>query len=337
MGFWEQYNERKGFWGKIRFLIFGTWEDWGLEILWYDRAFFYLLISAGSFIYYHNLPIDANDVFLFIVGFVGWMYGRATIKMAHETLRLASLAELKNKETLKEWERPQILDEVQLVISPLLETCIGIIKNINESNYSWYYDYGGDSDLDLYTIHQLTNFYFSEKTAEKDVYQKYPELKKKIELYNSNIPKLEEKFTILIKDIRTPDFIEMCKKRAFAFNKTKENSYKIQQGQLSSIDLPILHWIVENKTSVKKNRDSNEPVTDFWNETSELFLKIREKGGINEILIDIDKFIIGITKEIISIRDQLVEIREKYRTEFNLTEDELIAINPMDRRTRGFL
>ncbi|MEE8358258.1 MAG: hypothetical protein V3R82_02490, partial [Candidatus Hydrothermarchaeales archaeon] len=113
---------------KVRFFLFGTWKEWGFEILWYDRAFFYLLIGAGSFINYYNLPLDANDVFLFIVGFVGWMYGRATIKMANESLRMAGLTEQSLKEAQKSRKRPQILDETKKVIAPFIsisETTIG--------------------------------------------------------------------------------------------------------------------------------------------------------------------------------------------------------------------
>ncbi len=219
---------------------------------------------------------------------------------------------------MKGWERPQIVEEVREVVSPLINELERNNINLDEGWYGWYHDKDDRGRLGAILRLKVREYsYF-------DLVDKNPSLREKILRYNKTLISLQEKLREIEGKIVTTEFKERCETRAREFNESRSDPYKLR-GDLSRIYLEIVANIINNQRVLKVEEITNQYFKDFWNEKADIFSHEREREGIRALLKESNNF----RNELLELGEDIVGelegIREKYRKYYKLVREELEA------------
>jgi len=219
----------------------------------------------------------------------------ATVVVAIATVYYARV--LKNN-AIKETERPRKMDEINLIIYPLLSTCNG---EQNQLNHRWF----------DFLKFELLSEEIKKNSYKRMIFNSFIKGKNDLVIvineHEKIIRSLTEKYQVLVKTVDTDDFHKKINKLIKEFNQ-KNPHLKFSQ-EIDSLSKQIIRCIVENK-------DVNvvflgDPFENFWKTNRKYFLGLKEKKVpkkcIEEIetlsnqLVEINKLIIKNLEEILDI------------------------------------
>ena len=135
----------------------------------------------------------------------------ATVVVAVATVYYARI--LKNN-AIKETERPRKMDEINLIIYPLLSTCNGLL---NQLNYRWY-DF---LKFELFSEEIQKNSY--KRMVFNSFIKGKKELAMAIDGHEKIIRSLKEKHQAFVKSINTDDFRKKVNRLLEDFNQKNPN------------------------------------------------------------------------------------------------------------------
>ena len=254
----------------------------------------------------------SNIILLFIlVSITGWY--------ARKQTNLMIKGQMRNK----------ILGEVKDVLTPLIDNLIQEIEAIQNHKIFWHHYtsdvYGFNSGLTRFFYNEQygsVKFIFSKKIngTLRDVLTKFSELKSMLHSHDSLIDDLNKLYMEIEKEIKIPEIREQLIKMAQEFNREKSATYRLKTEDPYRF---YSEYIINIEYEIKRNPNSIEPNIYFWEENQEKLLKFRDTKNITEISNQIHSKLIQLKEENQTNFKKVEEIREKYRKEYNFTDDEL--------------
>ena len=230
---------------------------------------------------------------------------------------------------IKNQMRNKILEEVNDVLTPLINNLTKEIEAIQNHKIFWHHYtsdvYGFNSGLTRFFHNEQygsVKFIFSKKIngTLRDVLTKFSELKSMLHSHDSLIDDLNKLYMEIEKEIKIPEIREQLIKMAQEFNREKSATYRLKT---EDPYLFFSEYIINIENKIKRNPNSIEPNIDFWEENQEKLLKFRDTNKITEISDQIHSKLIQLKEENQINFKTVEEIREKYRKENNFTDDEL--------------
>jgi hypothetical protein len=230
---------------------------------------------------------------------------------------------------IKNQMRNKILEEVNDVLTPLINNLTKEIEAIQNHKIFWHHYnsdvYGFNSGLTRFFHNEQygsVKFIFSKKIngTLRDVLTNFSELESMLHSHDSLIDDLNKLYIEIENEIKIPEIRERLLKMAQEFNKGKSASYRLKT---EDPYLFFSEYIINIENMIKRTPNSIEPNIDFWEENQEELLKFRETYSITEIIGQIRNKLIQLNEENQINLEKVEEIREKYRKEYNFTDDEL--------------
>ena len=230
---------------------------------------------------------------------------------------------------IKNQMRNKILEEVNDVLTPLINNLTKEIEAIQNHKIFWHHYnsdvYGFNSGLTRFFHNEQygsVKFIFSKKIngTLRDVLTNFSELESMLHSHDSLIDDLNKLYIEIENEIKIPEIRERLLKMAQEFNKGKSASYRLKT---EDPYLFFSEYIINIENMIKRTPNSIEPNIDFWEENQEELLKFRETDSITEIIGQIRNKLIQLNEENQINLEKVEEIREKYRKEYNFTDDEL--------------
>ena len=229
---------------------------------------------------------------------------------------------------VKDQKRHKVLEEVQSVLTPSINSVKSEIKAILHKQIFWYRYTSGGCGFD----YGLTCFFYNEQIspvrylfhdgisgALTDILEKFSDLKRLFISHDSLIGELNQLYVLLEKEIRTPELVRRIEKLIGKFNENVDNSsLKVQNNPFLFIE-----YIINLEYLVNRRPDSIEPNIDFWEENKGELMKLRDNPLILDIGVQISNKLTQLRKLDETILKSIEEIREDYRKEYNFTDDEI--------------
>lgn len=229
----------------------------------------------------------------------------------------------------KAQKRNKILEEVQDVLTPVIDQLTREIEAIQNQKIFWHRYTSGVCGFD----HGLTRFFYEEKYgsvkstfakkssgALKDVLTKFSELNSMFTSHDFLIDDLNKRYVEIEKEIKIPEIRERLIKMAQEFNKGKSATYRLN---IEQPDTFFGEYIINIEYAINRTPKAIEPNIDFWEENQEELLKFRNTTNITEISKQIRSNLIQLIKVDQTIYNKIEKTRENYRKEYNFTDDEV--------------
>ncbi len=236
---------------------------------------------------------------------------------------------------IKDRERTKILEEVQKVLTPAINLIEFEISAIQNKKILWHRYTSGTCGFK----HGLWRLFYSEQHgniqhlfdgtcgwALKDVSNKSPNLDSMFSHHDSLIDELNQFYEEIEKEIKTPELEERLEKMTREFNKGKSAMHRLTGGYITHVFGYYSERIINFEDTIKFSLDNDaKPDIDFWKENKNELLKFRDKRRTVEIHKQLSKKLIELEELDMRLSKKLSEKREKYRKEYNFTNNE---INP---------
>ena len=226
-------------------------------------------------------------------------------------------------------KRNKILEEVQDVLTPVIDCLNKEIEVIQNKKISWHRYTSGECGFN----YGLIRFFYDELYgsvrstfpkkgggALRDVLTKFPKLNSMFSSHDSLIDELNELYVEIEKEIKTPEIKERLIKMVQEFNKEKSATYRVNIG---NPDLFFSEYLINIEETRERISNSIEPNLDFWEENQDELLKFRDTPNIIEISKQIRSKLIQLRGLDETILKKVEKIREKYRKQYNFTDDEV--------------
>ena len=278
-----------------------------------------VFLISGQFNWDAINTISNIILVLILVSITGW-YARQVKKQTNLIIK----SQMRNK----------ILEEVNDVLTPLINNLTQEIEAIQNHKISWHHYNSDVHDSDVYGFDNgLTRFFHNEQYGcvkfifskkingtLRDVLTKFSELKSMLHSHDSLIDDLNKLYIEIENEIKIPEIRERLIKMAQEFNRGKSATYRLKT---EDPYLFFSEYIINIENMIKRTPNSIEPNIDFWEENQEELLKFRDTENITEISEQIRNKLIQLQEENQINFKNVEEIREKYRKEYNFTDDEL--------------
>ena len=246
------------------------------------------------------------------------------------TLWYASEVKRQTRLMGKDQKRHKILEEVQLVLTPSINSIKSEIKAIQHKQIFWHHYTSGGCGFN----NGLTCFFYNEKKSQiryvfnegisgalTDILEKFSDLKRLFTSHDSIINELNQLYIIIEKEIRTPELIGRIEELIEQFNENFDNSsFKAQNRPHLFVE-----YIINLEYLVNRTQNSIQPNIDFWEENKDELIKLRDNPLILEIGVQISSKLTQLRNLDDTILKSVEKIREDYRKEYNFTDNE---INP---------
>lgn len=271
-------------------------------------------------IFYYNGEFNWDSIntisnFILVTGLVliTWWYAR-------EVKRQTDLMVIDRK-------RNKILEEVQNVLTPAINQLEQEINAIQQKKVFWHRYTSGECgfnqglSLIFYNKkYEASRSLFDGKRsgALNDVIGKFPEFHEMFVSHDSLFGELSDLFTAIEKNINPTIIKERLEKLVKEFNESKDDAHKF----IRDIHL-FVEYIINLEYTIDRIPDSIQPNIDFWEENHEELLKLRNSQIIDEISIRICNKLVELRELNDITLNFLDEIREKYRNEYNFTDNEI--------------
>jgi len=230
-----------------------------------------------------------------ITGWYAWQVRKQTILMEKDRMR--------NK----------ILEEIQDVLTPTINSLEKEIEAIEKNEIFWYKSGEGGRFDELSKI-------YGDSSAFKDVFRKFPDLEEMFLSHDNLYDKLNECYTEIEREIRTPELKERLKNLVNKFNQSREEAYKLRWNP----DLErIFGNYVINKKDPKRSPNTIEPHIDFWEEYKDELLGFRNTPRVKELDKEIGNRLNQLKRLDSVLLDKIKEKREKYQEEYHFTKYEI--------------
>lgn len=224
-------------------------------------------------------------------------------------------------------KRNKILEEVQNVLTPAINQLKQEINAIQQKKVFWHRYTSGECgfsqglSLIFYNNkYESSRFLFDGKRSGtlKDVIGKFPNLHAMFVSHDSLLGDLSDLFNEIEKDINPTIFKERLEELVEEFNELKDDAHKFN----NTVNL-FIEYIINLEYTIDRIPDSIQPNIDFWEENHEELLKLRDSQIINEISKRICNKLVELRELNDITLNFLDEIREKYRNEYNFTDNEI--------------
>jgi hypothetical protein len=227
-------------------------------------------------------------------------------------------------------KRNKILEEVQAVLTPVIDWLTREIEAIQNKKIGWHRYTSGVCGFDQGLIRLFYNEQYGSvmsafpkngSGALRDVLTKFSELNSMFSSHDFLIDELNKLYIEIEKEIKTPEIKELLIKMVQEFNQGKSDTYRF------NIENPALFfskYIINIENTPERTPNSiQDSAQDFWEENQKELLKFRETPQI----IEIGKQIRGKLDQLKELDKttfkKIEEIRENYRKEYNFTDEEV--------------
>ena len=253
-----------------------------------------------------------------------------TVWYAHEVRKQTRIM-------IKDRERAKILEEVQAILTPVINHMKIEIDAIENKKIFWHRytseSCGFDSGLKrLFYNEQYGSVksLFEKRNSEiiEDVLINFSKLYTNFSYHDFLIDELNQCFEEIEKEIKTQELKEWLEELTEEFNKGKSAAYRLKGDSKEDPFKIFSEYVINIEYIVQRSPGSIEPIIDFWEKNKEELLAFRETPKINELSLNMDEIIENITKINFELLNNLYKTREKYRGDYNFTSDE---IEPFER------
>ena len=241
----------------------------------------------------------SNSILVAALVFITWRYARQVRK---QTI-LMEKDRMKNK----------ILEEIQDVLTPTIYSLEKEIEAIKKNEIFWYKSREEGIFDELFKI-------YGNSGAFKDVFGKFPDLEEMFLSHDNLYGKLNELYTEIEREIRTPELKERLKNLVNTFNQSREEAYKLRW--VSDIERKFENHII-NKKDPKRSPNTIEPHIDFWEEYRDKLLEFRNTPRVKELDKEIGNRLTQLKELDSDLLEKIKEKREKYREEYHFTKYEI--------------
>jgi hypothetical protein len=228
----------------------------------------------------------------------------------------------------KDQKRHKVLEEVQHVLTPSINSIKSEIKAIQHKQIIWHRYISGDCGFSC----GLTCFFYNKQNspiryifneeirgALTDILEKFSDLEKLFTSHDSLINELNQLYVVIEKEIKTPELIGRIKKLIEKFNENNDNSsLKVQNNPHLFVE-----YIINLEFLVNRTPNSTEPIIDFWEENKDELIKFRDNPLILDIGVEISSKLTQLRNLDETILKSVEKIREDYRKEYNFTDNEV--------------
>ena len=228
----------------------------------------------------------------------------------------------------KDQKRHKILEEVQLVLTPSINSIKSEIKAIQHKQIFWHRYTSGDCGFD----NGLTRFIYNKQNspircvfngeisgALNDILEKFSDMKRLFTSHDSIIDELNQLYVAIEQEIETPELIGRIEELIEKFNVNIDNSSLKVQTKLHL----FIEYIINLEYLVNRMPNSIQPNIDFWEENKDELIKLRDKPLILEIGVQISSKLTQLRNLDDTILKSVEKIRDDYRKEYNFTDNEV--------------
>jgi len=162
----------------------------------------------------------------------------------------------------KDMMKNKILEEIQDVLTPTIYSLEKEIDALEKNEIFWYKSVEEGIFEGLFKI-------CGDSNAFKDVFEKFPDLEEMFLSHDSLYDKLNELYTEIEREIRTPELKERLENLLNMFYQSKreeahernlsKNAYKLEDNEREGI-----FWWIINNWAPKRTPHTLEPHVDFW-------------------------------------------------------------------------
>ncbi len=253
-----------------------------------------------------------------------------TVWYAHEVRKQTRIM-------IKDRERAKILEEVQAILTPIINHIKIEIDAIENKKIFWHRytseTCGFDSGLKrLFYNEQYGSVksLFGKRDSEiiEDILIKFSKLYNNFSYHDFLIDEINQCFEEIEKEIKTKELKEWLEELTEEFNKGKTAAYRLK-GDSKEYPFKIFsEYVINIEYIVQRSSEPIEPIIDFWEKNKEELLAFRKTPEINELSINMNVKIKNVKKIDDELLKKLYKMREKYREDYNFTSDE---IEPFER------
>ena len=222
---------------------------------------------------------------------------------------------------VKDRERNKILEEVQVVLTPVIHHLEKETEAIRDNKISWHRYTSGGYDLNI----GLSKLFYDNKKecAVRDITGKFPDLGEMFSSHDALYDKVNNLYAEIEREIKTPKLKERLKALVNKFNESREEAYRLRGEFFDEPERTFGEFIINFRYPIERSPDTIQPRIDFWEEYRDELLKFRNTPRIEEL----DKEIEGVLSQLRgldgALLEKIAEIREKYRVKYNFTKYEI--------------
>ena len=241
----------------------------------------------------------SNIILVTALVFITWRYAR-------EVRRQTILME-------RDRMRNNILEEIQDVLTPTINSLEKEIEAIKKNEIFWY------KSVEEGIFDELSKIY-GNSGAFKDVFGKFPDLEEMFLSHDNLYSKLNGLYTEIEREIRTPELKERLKNLVKTFNQSREETYKLRWN--SDLERIFGNYVI-NKGNPKRSPNTIEPHIDFWEEYRDKLLEFRNTPRVKELDKEIGNRLTQLKELDSDLLEKIKEKREDYRKEYSFTKYEI--------------
>jgi hypothetical protein len=222
---------------------------------------------------------------------------------------------------VKDKERNKILEEVQVVLTPVIHHLEKETEAIRDNKISWHRYTSGRCDFN----EGLSKLFYDNKKegAVRDITGKFPDLGEMFSSHDALYDKVNNLYAEIEREIKTPKLKERLKALVNKFNESKEEAYRLRGEFFDEPERIFGEFIINFRYPIERSPDTIQPHIDFWEEYRDKLLKFRHTPRIEEL----DKKIEDILSQLKELDEALLKtiegIREEYRVKYNFTKYEI--------------
>ncbi|MBN1763208.1 MAG: hypothetical protein JW878_09085 [Methanomicrobia archaeon] len=220
-------------------------------------------------------------------------------------------------------ERNKILEEVQEVLTPTIKRLEKEIEAIEHNKIKWIRNPTGMCFFEGYPSKLLCTGIKACSSAERDVFNKFPDLNEKFSSHDALYDKLYAAYATIEREVKTPELKERLKVLVKKFNESREGSNRLNGVPFEKPDIIFGNFIINREYEIERSPNSVQPNIDFWEAYRDELLKFREKPQVDKL----DKEIEGLLRQLKELDEELLDalekIREEYRVKYNFTKYEI--------------
>ncbi|MCW3135265.1 MAG: hypothetical protein N2V78_13180 [Methanophagales archaeon] len=252
----------------------------------------------------------SNSILVAALVYITWRYAR---QVKEQTILMK-----------KDMMRNKILEEIQDVLTPTIYRLEKEIEAIEKNEIFWYKSGEGGRFDELSKI-------YGNSGAFKDVFRKFPDLEEMFRSHDNLFCELNDRYTEIEREIRTPELKERLKNLVNMFNQSREEAYKLQWNP----DLErIFGNYVINKWNPKRSLNTIEPRIDFWEEYKDELLDFRTTPRVEELDKEIENRLNQLKELDSDLLEKIEEKRKKIQEEYHFTKYE---IDPQSKKLEEWL
>ena len=233
---------------------------------------------------------------------------------------------------IKDRERTKIMEELQNILTPTIHHLKVEIEAIENKKILWHRYTSGSCGFNsgikrLFYNNQCGSVksLFEERNSRviEDIIVKFSNLNSLFSSHDSLIDELNQFFEEIEKEIKTKELENRLEEITKEFNKGKSATYRLKGDPIEHSFRFFGEYIINFEYIFERSSDSIEPIIDFWEKNKEELLTFRDTPKIKEISLKINEKMNILNKIDGKILKKLHKIREKYRKDYNFTNDEI--------------